>query len=104
MSHLGVSISPDRLLDISTKIGNTAIEVFEKEGAVCPLRRDLFTTAATDNLDVNPSSATAMSAFHRTATSLNQHVHDCNFGQSRNIPDGLSSSTVLKNLPEALRM
>ena len=91
------------MLDISTKIGNTAIEVFEKEGAVCPLnlRRDLFTTAATDNLDVNPSSATAMSAFHRTATSLNQHVHDCNFGQSRHIPDGLSSSTVLKNLPEA---
>ena len=65
------------------------------------MRRDLITTAATDNLDVNPSSATAMSAFHGTATSLNQHVHDCNFGRSRNLPDGLSSSTVLKNLPEA---
>ena len=65
------------------------------------MRRDLFTTAVTENLDVNPSSATAMSAFYGTATSLNQHVHDCNFGRSRNIPDGLSSSTVLKNLPEA---
>ena len=103
LSHLGLSISPDRLLDISTKMGNKAIEVFEKEGVVCPLnlRRDLFATAATDDFDVNPSSATAMSAFHGTATSLNQHVHDCNFERSRNIPDGLSSSTVLKNLPEA---
>ena len=103
LSHLGLSISPDRLLDISTKMGNKAIEVFEKEGVACPLnlRRDLFTTAATDNLDVNPSSAIAMSAFHGTATSLNQHVHDCNFRWSRNIRDGLSSSTVLKNLPQA---
>ena len=78
LSHLGLSISPDRLLDISAEMGNKAIEVFKKEGVVCPLnlRRYLFTTAATDNLEVNPSSATAMSAFHGTATSLNQHVYD----------------------------
>ena len=96
LSHLGLSISPDHLLDISTKMGNKAIEVFQKEDVVSPLnlRRDLFTTAATDNLDVNPSSANAMSAFHGTATSFNQHVHDCNFGRSRNIPDGLSSIAV----------
>ena len=102
MSHLGLSISPDRLLDIATKMGNKAIAVFEKEGVVCPLnlRHDLFTTAATDNIDVNTSSATAMSAFHGTATSVNQHINGGNSGRSRDIPEGLPSSTVLKNLPE----
>ena len=71
--HLGLSISPDRLLAMSTSMGNRAIDVFERESVVCPLnlRHGLFTTAATDNLDINPSSATAMTSFHGTATSLN---------------------------------
>lgn len=33
-----------------------------------------FTKAAKDNLDVNSSSATVMPAFHKAATSLNQHI------------------------------
>ena len=102
MCHLGLTISPDRLLDISTNMGNKAIAVFEKEGVVCPLnlKYDLFTTSATDNLDVNPSSATAMSAFHGTATSLNQHICGGYSGHPRDIPDALPSNRVLKNLPE----
>ena len=53
-SHLDLSIYPDRLLDISTNMGNKAIAVFKKEGVVFPLnlRHNLSTTAATDNLDV----------------------------------------------------
>ena len=76
--HLGLSISPDRLLDISTSMENRAIDVFEREGVVCPLnlRHGLFTTAVTDNLDINPSSATAMTSFHGTTISLNHHVKD----------------------------
>ena len=102
MSHLGLSISPDCLLDISTNIGNEAIAVFGKEGVVCPLnlRHDLFTTAATDNLDVNPSSATVMSTFLGTAASLNQHICGGYSGCPRDIPDALPSDRVLKNLPE----
>ena len=59
-------------------IGNRAIDVFERESVVCPLnlRHGLFTTAATDNLDINPSSATAMTSFHGTTISLNHHVKD----------------------------
>ena len=54
-------------------MGNKAVAVFGKEDVVCPLnlRHNFFITAATDNLDVNPSSATAMTAFHGTAKSLN---------------------------------
>ena len=102
MCHLGLTISPDRLLDISTNMGNKAIAVLEKEGVVCPLnlRYDLFTTSATDNLDVSPSSATAMSAFHGTTTLLNQHICGGYSGDPRDIPDALPSDRVLKNLPE----
>jgi len=102
MSHLGLSVSPDRMLDISTKMGNKAITVFEQEGVVCPLNLKycLFTTAAMDNLDVNPSSSTAESSFHGTATSLNQHFCDDHSGYTRNIPNELPCGTApLKNLP-----
>ena len=73
MSHRSLSLSPERLLDISTTMGNKAIAAFEKEVIVYPLnlRHDLFTTAASDNLEVNPSSATSRYAFHGTAISLN---------------------------------
>ena len=102
MLHLGLSISSDRLLDISTNMGNKAIAMFEKESVVCPLnlRHDFFTTAATDNLDVNPSSATAMTAFHGTAASLKQHICGGYYGCPRDIPDALTSGRVVKNLPK----
>ena len=49
---------------------------------------------------MNPSSVTAMSAFHGTATSLNQHICGAYLGHPRDIPDALPSDRVLKNLPE----
>ena len=102
MSHFGLSISPDRLLDIFTNMRNKATAVFEKESVVCPLnlRHNFFVTAATDNLDVNPSSATAITVFHGTATSLNQHICGGYFGYPRDIPDVLTNDRVLKKLPE----
>ena len=97
MSRLGLSISPDCLLDISTNMGNKAIAVFEKEGVICPLnlRHNLFTITATDNLDVNPSSATAMTAFHGTATSLIQHICGGYSGRPQDTPDALTSDREL---------
>ena len=46
---------------------------------MCPpkMRSGLFTTAAVDNIDYNPSSATAKDSFHGTGISLMQHPsHD----------------------------
>ena len=42
---------------------------------VCPpeLKERLFTTAAVDNIDYNPSSTTASGSFHGTGISLFQH-------------------------------
>ena len=53
--HLGLSISYDRELNISTELGNEIYYQYEMEKAVCPLqlKSGLFTTAAADNIDHN---------------------------------------------------
>lgn len=47
-------------LDISTEIANTVCQKYEQDDAVVPpkLRQGVFTTAAVDNIDHNPSSTT----------------------------------------------
>ena len=70
--HLGLSVSYDRVLSISTDLGNNICRFFQQEGAVCPpeLKSGLFTTAAVDNIDHNPSSTSAQDSFHGTGISL----------------------------------
>ena len=86
LCHLGLCISGDRSLDISASMGNRAIEQYKKDGVVCPLnlRLELFTTAAVDNIDVNPSSNQAMPSFPCTAASLHQHIEGDVTGHKRN--------------------
>ena len=87
LCHLGLSISSNRLLDISTNLGNAAIGQFEKDNVVCPLkfRHSLFIVGAIDNIDVDTSSATAVSSFHGTAASYHQKVPQKDAGEKRNI-------------------
>ena len=68
-------ISYDRLLSISTNITNSVIDRYDRDGVVCPskLRDGIFTTAAIDNIDHNPSSTSSHDSFHGTAVSLVQH-------------------------------
>ena len=70
--HFGLSISYGRVLDISMDMAIATAQQYESHEVVCPLilRKNLFTTAAVDNLDHNPSSATAHDAFHGTGISL----------------------------------
>ena len=70
---LGLSVSYDRVMSISTNLGNGVCRRFEEEKVVCPtnLRKGLFTIAAIDNIDHNPSSTTAMVlVYHYFSTSL----------------------------------
>lgn len=71
----GLSISYDRVLDISNAVGESVINTYERNGTVCPLnlKKGTFITAAVDNIDHNPSAATAKSSFHGTSISLFQH-------------------------------
>ena len=73
--NLGMCVSYDRFLKLTSDISNGVCNQFTLDGVVCPLklRSGLFTTAAVDNIDYNPSSATAKDSFHGTGISLIQH-------------------------------
>jgi hypothetical protein len=47
----------------------------------------VFTTAAVDNIDHNPSSTTSKSSFHGTGISIFQHPADENDGVERDVID-----------------
>ena len=93
-------ISYDRLLSISTDITNTVLESYERDRVVCPskLRKGLFTTAAVDNIDRNPSSTTCKDSFHGTAISVEQHPATVSPGNNRAIDtfDPTAKSSALK--------
>lgn len=75
---------------------------------VCPskLRRELFTTAAVDNIDHNTSSTSSQSSFHGTAISLVQHSSDTENGTMSVVdtfdPKKCSSKTITE-LPACYR-
>lgn len=95
-----MSVSYDRLLSLSTEVANSVVETYENDGVVCPfkLRRDVFTTAAVDNIDHNPSATTSKDSFHGTAISLAQHLTTENPGiireNSLNLDKRLSTKKV----------
>ena len=85
----------------------SAAQQYESEGVVCPLilRKNLFTTAAVDNLDHNPSSTTAQGAFHGTGISLFQNRETESDGimrhKSEMQPDLHLRSKQIPPLPES---
>ena len=84
---LGMCVSYDRLLQVSADIANEVCHRFQLEEVVCPpkMRNGLFTTAAVDNIDHNPSSGTAKDSFHGTAISLIQHPSHESAGFDRGV-------------------
>ena len=100
----GLCISYHRVLEISTQLGEAVVERFLSEGLVCPpvLKKGLFTTAAVDNIDHNPSSTTAKSSFHGTGISIFQHPSDDNDGFERGdlILGNRPSSRQVSSLPD----
>ena len=102
---LGLCISYDRLLSITTDTANSVMKRCEAENTVCPanLMDELFTTAAVDNIDPNPSSTTVNDAYHGTAISLVQHPTNENTGHERAVDtfdeSSHNSSKKLHQLP-----
>ena len=74
LHDLGLSISYDRGMELEEWMAQAVSERYEEDGVVCPtqFRKDLFILSAVDNLDHNPTSNTATSAFHGTAIGLNR--------------------------------
>ena len=87
LSHLGMSISYTRVLELSAQMGNSACQQFHREQVVCPPPKDAQQCLhnAIDNIDHNPSSTTAKGSFHGTAISLLQHPCFTGEGVDRSI-------------------
>ena len=76
---------------------------YERDGVACPfiLRKDLFTTAAIDNINHNPSSTTAGQSFHGTGISMFQNRTSQSDGTKREQqPEGTSESSRKYSLPD----
>ena len=75
----------------------------ENDNTVCPsnLRTGLFTVAAIDNLDHNPSSNTASSSFHGTGISMYQFASDKMAGKAQN-PLKIKIQTTARKNKESL--
>ena len=104
MAKLGISVSYDRVCQLQNHIAVSISEQFKVDGIVCPtmLRKGIFTVAALDNIDHNPSSTTAKGSLHGTRISLIQFPTEENEGTSRGISmclPILSSQKV--SLPES---
>lgn len=105
LSENGLSISYDRVLELSAQLGDAVIDQYIEDGVVCPpvLRKKLFTTSAVDNIDHNPSSTTAQTSFHGNSISLFQHPDLEESGEERQHLKPNSDLRVKKvrELPEA---
>jgi len=65
MNVLGLCISYDRVQEIEATVTNVLCDNYRSLDAVVPssLLKDVFTTAAIDNIDHNTSSSTAVDSF-----------------------------------------
>ncbi|CAL8384684.1 unnamed protein product [Arctogadus glacialis] len=93
-------------MTISTSMGNRVCEQHHRDPVVCPpnLRKGLFTTAAVDKIDHNPSSTTSTDSFHGTGISLFQHPSQHNNGTDRrehSVLEQPSTTSTLSELPES---
>ncbi len=86
--NLGLCVSYDRVLQLTTDIGNGVRERFNSDGVVCPpkMRSAVFTSAVVYNIDYNPTSATAKDALHGTGISLIQHLTDQSVAMNHLLP------------------
>ena len=91
------------MLHLSAEMGNSVCHRFHMEKVVCPptLRGDVFTTAAVDNIDHNPSATTAKDSLHGTAISLLQHPSYADEGVDRGVViiRGNATSRAVTPLP-----
>ena len=85
MFELGLCVSYDRVLYLLNTLSDTICKQYTTDGVVCPpkMRLNLFTSAAGDNIDHNPSSTTSKDSYHGTAISLFQQPTVDNTGEAR---------------------
>ena len=101
---LGIGITYKRVFQIEDSLARSVCRQAFEDGIVCPshLRRGLYTVAALDNIDYNPSSTTAIGSFHGTGISIIQFPTRENPGISRQIQ--FTEKTDVIALPDEYRI
>ena len=101
LAGYGMSVSYDRVQDIELSVTKQLCKVFQEKGVVCPptLKNGIFTTAAIDNIDYNPSSATE--AFHDANISIFQHPEEEHPELGLLFDEGIEKINVPIELPES---
>ena len=101
LHNLGTSISYKPVMELSTALENDLMTHHNTDKIICPptLKSHVFTTAALDNIEHNPSSIWPKSSFHGTGISLFQHPTMKNPGVERDIGKTDSLKIKLLQLP-----
>ena len=94
------------VLAISTSLANGLKEQYEEQEVVCPpaLRKNLYRTAAVDNIDHNPSATIVKDSFHGTGISLFQFRNSQSTGSSHVVTvfdEKPCDTLTVKPLPES---
>ena len=100
LSSLGISPTYSRILKLEDELAASVCERFQQDGVVVPpsLKKGIFTIAAIDNIDHNPTSSTAKGSFHGTGISLFQFPDESAVARPGiNIPPTNPSKTLLKS-------
>ena len=103
LHDLGLRISYDRMLVLSTELENSVCRQFESDGVVSPTKlcSNIFTTFAVDNIDHNPSSRSAKSSWHETTIFSTRHLESDTDGIKRCFVQlAATASKVLQSLPK----
>ena len=106
LHNLGITASYTLVKNVESNIADTMCKQFEADCVVCPssLRKGLVTVGAFDNLDHNPTSTTAQSAFHGTAISITQFPTSTDDGESRTLaPFSSGNPDESNSLPRGTR-
>ena len=101
--HGIISISYDRMLEISAQLGDATVSMKVEDGRVCPsvLQKGLFTTSAMDNTDHNPTAMTLTTSFHGTSVSAFQHQTKEDKGEERGQKFGEEKVKTVPELPDS---
>ena len=99
----GISISYNRLLDITRDLANQILHQYERGGGFipCNMKKNIFTIIAKDNIDQDARSTPATKHYHGTSFCIFQFPSVASPGDMISYPDELSTTTRSGNSKNA---
>ena len=100
LARFGISITYTRVLELEDRLAKSVCKQSFQEKVVCPshLKFGLYSVAAINNIDYDPSATTAIGSFHGTGISISQCPTLDNPGMSRQ--HGLVDDSDVTGLPD----